>query len=263
MDLRLNGKNILVTGGSKGIGFACAKILALEGARVLIVSRSLQNLEKARKKIRDAGCIEPDLFVADLSKQEDITRLGNHIESRGIFLDGIILNCGGPPTGNALSTTEQDWRESFNKTLMSVIRTCKTFVPRMQERKTGKIVAIASISAKQPIPNLVLSNTLRLGVIGYLKTLSNEVARDNVLINVVLPGFTRTERLQDVLEKRARNLGKSIEDVINDQVQEIPLGRLIEPEELANMVVFLLSGKNSCITGQTIAVDGGFIKFPV
>ena len=260
MDLLLKGKIILVTGGSKGLGFSCAKLIAEEGAHVILCSRNVSNLESARITIENSTGIKPDIFVGNTGFPSQIEKLRDWILEKFGKIDGLIINSGGPPTGGSLSFNDDEWQSSFNNNLMSAVRLSKAFIPSMKQQGYGRIVAITSISAKQPLNNLVLSNTMRLGVIGYLKTLSNEVASSNILVNVILPGLTRTERLEEVMKKWAENESKTLVEVIKSRTAEIPAGRLGNPEELAALACFLISGKNTYITGQTIAVDGGFIK---
>ncbi len=260
MDLKLKDKIILITGGSKGLGFACAKLIAKEGAKVIIASRSQENLEKAAESIGKETGIKPDTIQADLSHVESIKNLYTTIMARYSRIDGLVLNAGGPPPGFILDLEEEHWQSALNANLLSVIRLCKYFVPIMQTQKYGRIVAITSVSAKQPLDRLGLSNTTRIGVIGYLKTLSNEVSKDNILINTLLPGPTRTERLIRLNEAKAQSTGLSLQEVEDDWIQNIPIGRLGEPEEFAPLATFLISGLNTYITGQEIAIDGGFIK---
>ncbi len=260
MDLQYSGKIIVVTGASKGLGYACAETIAKEGGQVIIVSRSEENLKKAVATIQKVAEFPVAWFQADISKLEEVQALHSFIEEKYHRIDGLVINAGGPPPGDSLSVSEEEWERSLNTNLLSVVRLCKLFVPMMIEQKFGRISAITSVSAKQPIENLVLSNTTRLGVIGYLKTLSNEVCQHNILINTVLPGPTRTERLIDLNKSRAERLGVSIDKVEEIWIEKIPLQRLGDPQELAALVTFLLSAKNSYITGQVIAVDGGYVK---
>ncbi len=260
MDLLLKDKIILVTGASKGLGFSCAKLIVEEGAKVIISSRSTSNLNIACSKIKESTGTRPHIFAADTGKPSQIEKLRDWILEEFGKVDGLIINSGGPPTGGSLSFNDDEWQSSFDNNLLSAVRLTKAFIPSMKQQGYGRIVAITSISAKQPLDNLVLSNTMRLGVIGYLKTLSNEVASNNILVNIILPGLTRTERLESVMKKWAENEGKTLEEVIKSRTGQIPVGRLGNPEELAALACFLISGKNTYITGQTIAVDGGFIK---
>jgi 3-oxoacyl-[acyl-carrier protein] reductase len=261
MDLLLKDRKILITGASMGIGLACAKILAREGAHLVISSRSETNLQLAIKQIDSKS--ELHLFPADVSKPDDLEALTDFVNSRLGYVDGMIINAGGPPTGSALSHSDEAWLSAFNTLLMPAVRLTRFFVPQMIERGFGRIVAIASTGVKQPIAGLVLSNSIRQSVIAYLKTLSTEVAVKNVLINSILPGATNTGRLSSLLETLAENTGKSLKVVTNLRKESIPAGRFAEPEDPASLAAFLLSERNSYITGQSIAVDGGLISFPL
>lgn len=263
MDLQLREKVILVTGGSKGLGLACAKLIALEGATVIIASRNEKHLRSAAASIMKESGGTVSWFKCDVSKESEISSLASDIMKSNGGIDGMVINAGGPPPGGAISISEEDWRQALSQNLLSAVRLCKAFVPSMKERGGGRIVAITSVSAKQPIENLVLSNTTRLGVIGYLKTLAGEVGRDGILINSVLPGPTLTGRLEGLLEDQARRQDRTVAAVKEERQQVIPVGRFGKPRELAALVTFLISSRNSYITGQAIAVDGGYVQFPL
>ncbi len=260
MDLKLKDKIILVTGASKGLGYACAKILSEEGAKVIISSRSKENLKIAAEKIASDTGVKPDWIATDVSNLVEVEKLKSTLFDKFGTIDGIVINAGGPPPGASLSMSEEQWKSALDTNFLSVVRLSKAFSPIMQNKKYGRIVAITSISAKHPLPNLVLSNATRLAVVGFLKTLANEVAKDNVLVNVVMPGTTNTDRLQQVIQKWADNENKSVEQVIKERTASIPIGRFGEPEEFGAFVTYLVSGRNTYITGQAIPVDGGFIK---
>ncbi|MFO7922373.1 MAG: SDR family oxidoreductase [Bacteroidales bacterium] len=261
MDLLLKNRKILITGGSRGIGLACARILAAEGAELIISSRSKDNLEKAEKVIGSDSQVHA--IPADVSKKEDIGALAEFVNSKFGYLDGLIMNSGGPPMGAALGHSDEVWLSAFNTLLMSVVRLTRYFVPSMQERKYGRVISISSTGVKQPIQGLVLSNSIRQSVGTYLKTLSAEVAKNNVFINSLLPGATDTERLASLHNTIAKNTGKSLDEVIAMRRNSIPAGKFAEPENLAALAAFLLSERNGYITGQSIAVDGGMVSYPL
>ncbi len=167
---------------------------------------------------------------------------------------------GGPPAGPPLSKNDKDWENAFKTNFLSGVRLTREFIPLMRKNRFGRIVAITSTGMKQPLPNLVLSNANRLGLAGYLKTISLEVAKDNILINIVMPGAINTGRLRSLMSKMAHEKGLSYEDIEADRISKIPIGRIGEPEELGTFITFLLSGRNTYITGQTIAVDGGIVS---
>ncbi len=260
MDLKLKGKIIVVTGASRGMGMASAGVLCEEGARVVISSRSDKNLKPAAARIEAETGNKPAVFAADISRLDDILSLKEWILDEFSTVHGILINAGGPPTGPSTSHNEGEWDSAIKTNLMSVIRITREFVPVMKKQKFGRIVAITSSSAKQPLDNLVLSNTTRAGVHGYLKTLANEVGKDDILVNALMPGPTNTERLQNILKNRADKEGIPLEEVIAGRTARIPVGRFGEPEELGTLAAFLLSGRNTYLTGQSIAVDGGYLK---
>jgi 3-oxoacyl-[acyl-carrier protein] reductase len=261
MDLLLKNKKVLVTGASRGIGLACAKSLALEGADLIISSRSKKNLEEAIGQIQPAAG-KLYVYPADLSEISDIKLLNDFVIEKFGYLDCMLLNTGGPSMGSALGHPDETWLSAVNSLLMSVVRLTRYFIPIMQERGFGRIISISSTGVKQPIAGLVLSNSIRSSVVAYLKTLSSEVAKDNILINSLLPGSTNTERLTSLHETIAKNTGKDISQVISDRIKSIPVGKFADPGNLAVLATFLLSPKNEYITGQSIAVDGGMVSSP-
>jgi 3-oxoacyl-[acyl-carrier protein] reductase len=266
MNLGLERRVALVLASSKGLGFACAKGLYSEGANVIICSRSKENLAAAKKKIEKIKSKISDNrvypIVADLMYEDQIKNLVDSTLKEFGSIDIVVHNAGGPPSGPIKKMTEQDWSNSIDLNLRSFIRITNLVIPIMQKQKSGRIIAITSVSVKQPLENLVLSNTTRLGVVGYAKTLANEYGKDNILVNVVCPGPNLTDRMRELINKTVQDTDKSQEEVIKSWIDPIPLGRLGKPEELANLVVFLASERASYITGTTIQVDGGFSKGP-
>ena len=264
MDLGLRNQVALVLASSKGLGLACAKGLYQEGAHVIICSRSEDNLLKAKREIIESGSINPNAkvenFTVDLNSEQQINELVDFSLKRFNKVDILIHNAGGPRSAPSFQITKEDWNASMNLNLLSFIIITRLILPIMQQQKSGRIIAITSVSVKQPLDNLVLSNTTRLGVVGYAKTLANEYAKNNILINVVCPGPNLTDRMKQLIKTQVESTGKSEDKVMNTWISSIPLGRLGKPEELANLVVFLCSNKASYITGTTIQVDGGFAK---
>ena len=264
MDLGLRNQVALVLASSKGLGLACAKGLYQEGAHVIICSRSEDNLLQAKREIIESGSINPNArvenFTVDLNSEQQINELVDFSLKRFNKVDILIHNAGGPRSAPSFQITKEDWNASINLNLLSFIRITRLILPIMQQQKSGRIIAITSVSVKQPLDNLVLSNTTRLGVVGYAKTLANEYAKDNILINVVCPGPTLTDRMKELIKSQIKSTGKTEAEILSTWINEIPLGRLGKPEELANLVTFLCSNKANYITGTTIQIDGGFVK---
>ena len=264
MDLGLSDKVALVLAASKGLGLACAKGLFAEGASVIICSRSQENLTQARGEILGVSSPHKNnkvlTVVVDLKFEDQIKALVSKTLEEFGRIDILVHNAGGPPSAPIKRVSKQNWDDSIDLNLLSFIRITREVIPIMQKQKFGKIIAITSVSVKQPLNNLVLSNTTRLGVVGYAKTLSNEYAKDNILVNVVCPGPTLTNRMKELINSQVRDTGRTEQEVMNFWLDDIPMGRLGKPEELANLVVFLASERASYITGTVIQVDGGFVK---
>jgi 3-oxoacyl-[acyl-carrier protein] reductase len=256
MDLGLGGKSALVTGASAGLGFACAQALYNEGAEVAICSRDKGRIEKAAKQIgTDAKRIVP--FVADVSKVEEITRLLTEVKEHFKGMDILITNAGGPPLGTHETLDEGDWENGYNLTFMSAVRLIQGVVPDMKRSHFGRIILLTSLAAKQPLDNLLLSNSFRAGLLGYAKTVSKELAPHGITLNSILPGFVNTERLNYFADEITEKTGRSREDVFADWMQAVPMGRLGRPEELGTLAAFLASEQASYLTGAVIAMDGG------
>lgn len=255
MKLGLEGKVALVTAASKGLGFASALALAQEGVRVGICSRSEESIRYAASQIQELTGTEIFPIAADVTKAEDITRCVNETASHFGALDILVSNSGGPPAGTFESLDESKWQEALDSTLFSTTRLIRAALPGMQG--WGRIIVITSTSVKQPIPGLLLSNTIRAGIVGLCKTLSQEFAPYGITVNNVAPGSFDTDRLKHLHERNAQTAGITFEEARKQAETKIPLGRLGRPEELANAIVFLASEAASYITGQTILVDGG------
>ena len=261
MDLELGGKVAMIAAGSKGMGRACAMGLAREGARVSICARGAEELERTARGIADATSAEVLAVPVDLADAAATQTWVDRTVERFGGVDILVTNVGGPPLGRfADFGADEAWARAFETLLMSAVRLIRAVVPSMRERGGGRILSIQSSSVKQPIDMNILSNAFRPGVAGLYKTLSRELAAENILLNVVAPGRIYTDRQKSSLATRARDKGISLEEEIRLRTADIPLKRFGTPEEFADMVVFLASARASYVTGSTIAVDGGLIQ---
>ena len=257
MDLGLKGKSAIVCGSSQGLGKACAQALAAEGVRLVMCSRSFDRIFQAARGIAEAYGVSAIPIAADLTSPDTPDKLVREAVSKHGGIDILINNAGGPSPGRFEETGDDAWEEAFRLTLMSAVRMIRAVLPVMTKNGWGRIVNLASISVKQPIPNLLLSNSLRSAVVGMAKTLAGQVASKGVLINTVATGTFETERLRAVLKNQNEKTGLTEKEAESKLVQTIPLGRIGNPEELAWFVAFLASERASYITGTTIQVDGG------
>ncbi len=259
MDFRIKGKVALVCGASKGIAYATAEALAKEGCALAICSRDAEAINAAASSLRAFG-VPVLAIVADLSTIEGIESVVRETHSEYGHVDILIANTGGPPTGPAMEHDWAAWTKASELLLRSAVELTRAFVPGMRERKWGRVISITSKAVKEPVPSLVLSNSLRAAVTGYLRTLSNEVAADGVTVNTVLPGFTATERLEKLAEANMQRTGASKDSVYAGWIAQTPAGRLGQADELAATIAFLASDRAGFITGQAILVDGGAVN---
>ncbi len=260
MDLGLAGKTVLVTAGSKGLGLAVATEYAKEGANVAICGRDSDRIYAAAGHITQATGKHVTPIVADVSISEDIRHLIPEVVQVFGGLDVLICNAGGPPPGGFSDVSDSQWEQAVDLTLMSAIRLIREALPHLIQSESGRIVCMSSSSIKQPIPGLILSNTLRLGLHGMVKTLSEEIAKDGVLINTIGPGRFDTDRVRDLDKKRAVAASITPEEQRERTAKEISIRRYGQAEEFAKPVVFFGSPANTYITGQALLVDGGLTK---
>lgn len=256
MDFRLKGKRAIVMAASRGLGYASALGLAREGCHLVICSRDQARIDAAADTIRRETGARVKPLTADVSSASEAKRLVDTAVAEYGGLEIVVHNAGGPPAGETLAMSEEQWQKAFEQNLLSFTRIVHAATPEMKKAGYGRVLTIASSSIKQPIPNLALSNALRAGVWGLAKTLSRELASQGILVNVIAPGRIDTERIAELDQANAQKSGKPVEEVRKASVATIPLGRLGRPEELANLVVFLASDASSYISGQAIMVDG-------
>ncbi len=247
MNLGLEGRVALVMGGSRGIGRAIAGVLASEGAKVAIASRSAEKLEKARAEVGDAATA----FVGDATDPDRLASLPGEVEATLGPIEILVLNTGGPPFGGALDHELSDWEDAYRSLVLAPRVLCDAVVPGMRERNWGRIVNVGSSSTREPIPGLNLSNSHRMAAVGFLKTLSREVAADGITVNTVATGRFATERLADA--------SGSLQGAEEGAKQEVPAGRLGLPEEYGDLVAFLCSERAAYVTGTVIPIDGGLL----
>jgi 3-oxoacyl-[acyl-carrier protein] reductase len=257
MNFGLMGKRAFVAGSSDGIGKAIAEALGAEECTVMLCARSEDKLQELTEDLRHNADIDAHCVVANLDSAEDIHAAVETTLSRLEGIDILISNNGGPDPGDFMTMSEEQWLAGYNRTLMSTIRLIRAFLPGMIERGYGRIVNITSISVKQPVQRLLLSNTFRAGVTGMAKTLSDEVSKHGITVNNIAPGYIRTGRQTQLFTDRAEKAGVTVDQIREQVAASIPMGRIGRPEEVANLAVFLASDAASYITGTTITVDGG------
>ncbi len=260
MDLGLKGKTALVTASSKGLGKAIAHELSAEGCNVAICARNLVPLKETATEIANAtgGKVLP--VKADVTSRKQIESLVQTVKDNFKRVDILVCNAGGPPLGTFDKLDESDFKWALELNLTSTINLCRLVLPSMKKRRWGRIINMTSISAKQPLENLMLSNTTRAGVLGFSKTLASEVASRGITVNCLCPGYTMTDRLKNFAKDLSKSSRVSVGQIFNSWQRAIPANRLAEPAEIGYLVAFLASEKAAYITGAAIQIDGGFTR---
>ena len=260
MDLQVKGKVYMVAASSKGLGFGIARELAKNGATVCIASRTKTEIETAANNLREETGTTIHATVLDASSAESIQNWISEVETAFERIDGLVVNAGGPPPGKFDDFTDTQWDTAFNLTLMSAVRMIRGVLPVMRNAECGSILTITSVSIKEPIDRLLLSNVFRSGVTSLVKSLSNELASQNIRVNNLVPGRIDTDRIKSLDKSRAEIMGIPVEEAKAKNEASIPVGRYGTTEEFGRAGAFLLSPAASYITGVSLAVDGGLLK---
>ncbi len=260
METGLKHRVALISGASQGLGRATAFAFAQEGAHLALCARNTQALDSLAAELRQQYQIQVHteaLDVRDAPAVETFVENAHHVLGS---VDICVTNAGGPPAKDFLQTTDADWDSAFQLNLRSAVVFARAVIPHMQRERWGRIITISSLAVRQPVPQLVLSNTIRTGILGLIRTLSNEFAGDGITVNNVGPGYTATDRLKELSSRIASSTGCTETEVEQAWIDQIPVGRLGKPEDIADAVVWLASERASFITGQTLLVDGGMYK---
>jgi 3-oxoacyl-[acyl-carrier protein] reductase len=260
MDLGLKGRVALVAASSQGIGLATAEAFAVEGCRVAMCARNQQTLNAAAEKIRKQHQADILAEAFDVTDPTAVTRFVAAVVAKFGSVDICVTNAGGPPAKGFLAASLEEWKKAVDANFLSNVYFAREVIPHMQRKRWGRIITITSITTKQPVTDLVLSNAVRAAVVGLVKSLANEFGKDGILVNNVGPGFTATDRLKELAKARSSATGKPEQEFLDGWAAEAPVKRLGEPRELADTIVWLASERASYITGQTVLVDGGMYK---
>jgi len=260
MDLGLKDRVALIAASSQGIGLATAAAFAAEGCRVAMCARNDQALQAAAEKIRKQHGVEVLAEACDVGDPAAVSRFVAAVAARFGGVDICVTNAGGPPAKGFLAASLDDWQRALDLNFLSTVYFAREVIPHMQSKRWGRIITITSITTKQPVADLVLSNAVRAAVVGLVKSLANEFGKDGILVNNVGPGFTATDRLKELAKARSAASGKSEYEIFDSWAADAPLKRLGEPREVAETIVWLASEPASYVTGQTVLVDGGFYK---
>jgi 3-oxoacyl-[acyl-carrier protein] reductase len=260
MDLGLKNRVALVAASSQGLGLATAEAFAAEGCRVAMCARNDQTLQAAAEKIRTQHGAQVFAEAIDVGDPSAVGRFVAAVANKFGSVDICVTNAGGPPAKGFLAATLEDWQRAIDLNFLSTVYFAREAIPHMQRKHWGRIITITSITTKQPVTDLVLSNAVRAAVVGLVKSLANEFGKDGILVNNVGPGFTATDRLKELAKARSSATGKAEQEIFDGWAADAPLKRLGEPRELAETIVWLASERASYVTGQTVLVDGGMYK---
>jgi 3-oxoacyl-[acyl-carrier protein] reductase len=260
METGLRNRVVIVAASSQGIGRAAAQAFAAEGCHVAMCARNHPALQQAAEKIQQQYNVPVLAEAFDVTDAGAVRDFVNSVVSRFGSADICVTNAGGPPAKGFLATNHDDWRKALDQNFLSTVYFAHEVIPHMQAKRWGRIITITSITTKQPVPDLVLSNAVRSAVVGLVKSLANEFGKDGILVNNVAPGYTATDRLKDLAKSRSAATHQSEEDIYNAWAMDSALKRVAQPEEVADTIVWLASERASFITGQTILVDGGAYK---
>lgn len=260
MEMGLKGRVAIVAASSQGIGRATAEALAGEGCRVAMCARNAPALQAAAEQIQNRFKTEVFAQPLDVTDADAVHHFVDGVAAKFGSADICVTNAGGPPAKGFLAASLDDWRKAIDGNFLSTVYFAREVIPHMQRKRWGRIITITSITTRQPVADLVLSNAVRAAVVGLVKSLANEFGKDGILVNNVAPGYTATDRLKELAKSRSAALGKSEGDVIEGWIADAPLRRLGEPGEIADAIVWLASDRASYVTGQTVLVDGGMYK---
>jgi 3-oxoacyl-[acyl-carrier protein] reductase len=260
MNLGLKDRVALIAASSQGIGLATAEAFAAEGCRIAMCARNQQTLQAAAEKIRNQYNAQVLAEAFDVTDAGAVSRFVAAVAAKFGGVDICITNAGGPPAKGFLAASLEEWQRALELNFLSTVYFAREAIPHMQRKKWGRIITLTSITTKQPVADLVLSNAVRAAVVGLVKSLANEFGKDGILVNNVGPGFTATDRLKELAAARASATGKSEKEIFDGWAADAPVKRLGEPREVAETIVWLASERASYITGQTVLVDGGMYK---
>ena len=260
METGLRNRVAIVAASSKGIGRATALALASEGTHLALCARNANALDQIAEEARHLHGVEVYTETFDVAEDDRVRQFADAVHGRFGNIDICVTNAGGPPAKSFAETTMAEWDRAYQLNLRSIVSFAQAVLPYMQQRRWGRLITITSIAVKQPVPELILSNSVRTGVLGLVRSLATQYGPDNITINNVGPGYTATDRVKELAQTNAQTSGRSASEYESEVAKDIPLRRLAKPEEVADVIVWLASERASYITGQTILVDGGLYR---